>query len=383
MSVARGTRYLEETKQRQQEGLKARTEARIVKLKLTDLEARITDLERFKREIERKSTARSLPCGSAYLFNCILLFLFSSYLSMSLRRPFIAPRSTKTKKACSQTQSEKDKDVTSPMTTGIANEGEGYDQTPISEWRVSDDEEDLVPITQLLATDKQQVAVHRKDNSEWGKRMEKQLAQIERRQQAKERGSKPTIIPIIPCESEATDMSKNGEVLTLSEFLLSEDKSEVENIFVKGHVNFGKKVAKFFGTVLYEGTVSEIIPRRRDFYYKVTYVDGDQEDMDEAELLYAMDLRKKKDNGQDISLEAEGEVELSGLSDDGSVYDSEEDKKALKEAKKKRHRSSEKEKGCSKKKRTTKKKWVVCPESVANIGGPASMLGKSMSRYKF
>jgi hypothetical protein len=91
MSVARGTRYLEETKQRQQEGLKARTEARIVKLKLTDLEARITDLERFKREIERKSTARSLPCGSAYLFNCLLLFLFlllSFYVfTSSLHRP--------------------------------------------------------------------------------------------------------------------------------------------------------------------------------------------------------------------------------------------------------------------------------------------------------
>ena len=255
---------------------------------------------------------------------------------MSLRRPFIAPRSTKTKKACSQTQSEKDKDVTSPMTTGIANEGEGYDQTPISEWRVSDDEEDLVPITQLLATDKQQVAVHRKDNSEWGKRMEKQLSQIERRQQAKERGSKPTIIPIIPCESEATDMSKNGEVLTLSEFLLSEDKSEVENIFVKGHVNLGKKVAKFFETVLYEGTVSEIIPRRRDFYYKVTYVDGDQEDMDEEELIYAMELEKKKDAGVELTNEVDSNDVLSGLSEEGSVYDSGEDRKALKEAKKKR-----------------------------------------------
>ena len=92
---------------------------------------------------------------------------------MSLRRPFIAPRSTRTKRQGSQTQSEKDKDVSSPMSTGIANNGEGYDQTPISEWGVSDDEEDLVPITKLIATDKQQVRGHRKDNSEWGKRMEK------------------------------------------------------------------------------------------------------------------------------------------------------------------------------------------------------------------
>jgi hypothetical protein len=86
------------------------------------------------------------------------------------------------------------------MSTGIANDGNGYDQTPISEWRVSDDEEDLVRITKLLATDKQQVRVHRKDNSEWGKRMEKQLGQIERRQQAKEGGCKPTVIPFSEIE---------------------------------------------------------------------------------------------------------------------------------------------------------------------------------------
>jgi hypothetical protein len=55
---------------------------------------------------------------------------------MSLHRPFIAPRSTRTKRQDSQTQSEKDKDVSSPISTGIANHGEGYDQTPISEWSV-------------------------------------------------------------------------------------------------------------------------------------------------------------------------------------------------------------------------------------------------------
>jgi hypothetical protein len=91
MSVARGTKYLEETKQRQQEGLKARTEARLVQLKLTDLEARISDLERFKQEIQRKATARSLPFGSAYLFSFLFLLLFlllSFYVfTSSLHRP--------------------------------------------------------------------------------------------------------------------------------------------------------------------------------------------------------------------------------------------------------------------------------------------------------
>jgi hypothetical protein len=76
MSVARGARYLEEARLRQQEGQRARTEARLAQLKLIELEERISDLERFKQEIQRKSTVRSLPFGSAYLFTFLLLFLF-------------------------------------------------------------------------------------------------------------------------------------------------------------------------------------------------------------------------------------------------------------------------------------------------------------------
>ncbi len=71
-------------------------------------------------------------------------------------------------------------------------------------------------------------------------------------------------------------------------------------------------------------------------YYKVTYGDGDQEDMDEGELIHAIALKEKKDSGQEIFDEAVVEEDLSGLSEEGSVYDSEEDKRALKEAKKKR-----------------------------------------------
>ncbi len=56
MSVARGRKYLEETKQRQQEGQKARTEARIVKLKLTDLKARISDLLSVRRPVSKLHT---------------------------------------------------------------------------------------------------------------------------------------------------------------------------------------------------------------------------------------------------------------------------------------------------------------------------------------
>jgi hypothetical protein len=83
---------------------------------------------------------------------CFLSFS-SSYLSMSLRRPFVAPRLIRTKRLEIQSQSDKDGDVSSPIKTGVANQEEGYDQTPISEWRVSDDEDDLVPISTLLVAD--------------------------------------------------------------------------------------------------------------------------------------------------------------------------------------------------------------------------------------
>ncbi len=92
-------------------------------------------------------------------------------------------------------------------------------------------------------------------------------------------------------------------------------------------------MAKFFETVCHVGYVTEVIPRRKGYFYKVTYDDGDQEDMDEEELIYAIELKQRKDRGEDISNEADV---LSGLSDEGSVYDSEEDRKALKESKKKR-----------------------------------------------
>ncbi len=71
---------------------------------------------------------------------------------------------------------------------------------------------------------------------------------------------------------------------------------------------------------------------------------------------------------------------MSGLSEEGSVYDSEEDIKALKEARKKRKAVVASAKNGSNKKRSNAKKWTVCPESVANVGGPDSMLGKSMAR---
>jgi hypothetical protein len=71
---------------------------------------------------------------------------------MSLRRPFVAPLSTRANRPVSQ--AKQDKLEISPLTTGKGNEEEGYNQTPISEWRGSDDEEDLIPVSQLLVKEK-------------------------------------------------------------------------------------------------------------------------------------------------------------------------------------------------------------------------------------
>ncbi len=65
-------------------------------------------------------------------------------------------------------------------------------------------------------------------------------------------------------------------------------------LFVKRHGNLGRDVAKFFETVLHVGNVTEVIPRRNGFHYKITYEDGDQEDMDKEELIYAIQLKQKK-----------------------------------------------------------------------------------------
>ncbi len=91
MAAARGRQHLEETKLRVQEGQRARTEARIVQLRLTELETRIADLERFRREGGSKSTARWLSFDYAFVSPSFLLCLFvvlSYYVfTSSLRAP--------------------------------------------------------------------------------------------------------------------------------------------------------------------------------------------------------------------------------------------------------------------------------------------------------
>jgi hypothetical protein len=72
---------------------------------------------------------------------------------MSLHRPFVAPRSNKS--TANKTMLENsDGEMSSPKKIGNNIAVERYDQSPISEWRVSDDEEDSVPISQVLGQTK-------------------------------------------------------------------------------------------------------------------------------------------------------------------------------------------------------------------------------------
>ena len=79
---------------------------------------------------------------------------------------------------------------------------------------------------------------------------------------------------------------------------------------------------------------------------------------------------------------------MSGLSEEGSVYDSEEDRKTLKEARKRRKAEAANANSGSKKQRNNASKRTVCPESVANDGDPDLiledfLLGTSTSRCGF
>jgi hypothetical protein len=142
---------------------------------------------------------------------------------MSLRRPFAPPRSTGNKSVGNKKRKDKEVESTkSPTTTGVGNQEEGYDQTPISEWRVSDDEEDLLPISKVLVAGKHKVRGHRKDNSEWGKRIKRQLGQIEKRQTTQAEAIMENVIPFMPglktmSAREADEVAKHGEVLRWSE----------------------------------------------------------------------------------------------------------------------------------------------------------------------
>jgi hypothetical protein len=76
MSVAAGKRYLEEAKLKAQEGQRVRTEARLVQLKLIQLESRIVELESLTDHFKNKPSFRCLPFVSTLLTTSFFLSLF-------------------------------------------------------------------------------------------------------------------------------------------------------------------------------------------------------------------------------------------------------------------------------------------------------------------
>ena len=132
-------------------------------------------------------------------------------------------------------------------------------------WSSSDSEGE----TQLVST------VHRKDNSEWGKRMEKELAAIEKRalektQLGNSEGSKET-------ESGQDSDDERPIVQTLNK-----DQPKF------GLLSIGTEVMKQFESGLFIGTVKGYF--KKEDLYKIEYSDGDIEDYDKAEYIYAYQL---------------------------------------------------------------------------------------------
>jgi hypothetical protein len=201
---------------------------------------------------------------------------------------------------------------------------------------------------------------HRKDNAEWGKRMERQLAQIEKKQISVETNEKITTVGTdrngkgvkLNSQREADEMARFGEVLRCSsdsegdeepitQSLLSLSKSKETivktNEETKGNTEFiGVKVARDFGK---QGVfLGEIVALEFDSgdeakehpFYVVRYTDGDQEDYDGNELSRALELYYKttqKGGGPAVNVHEcsseqsdDGNETISSGSDDEDNY---------------------------------------------------------------
>ena len=132
-------------------------------------------------------------------------------------------------------------------------------------WSSSDSEGE----TQLVST------VHRKDNSEWGKRMEKELAAIEKRALEK---TKPGNME----DNHETDIDQD-----------SDDDRPITQTLLRDQPNFGllsigTEVMKQFETGLFLGTVKGYF--KKEDLYKIEYSDGDIEDFNKEEYIRAYQL---------------------------------------------------------------------------------------------
>jgi hypothetical protein len=153
---------------------------------------------------------------------------------------------------------------------------------------------------------------HRKDNSEWGKRMEKELGQIEKRSEVAVQKTARRHIHL-DSDRETDEIRNPGDVITyvsespvditttiVVETAVANDKEEaLDTATVTSHIHndaVGKQIAKDFGKQgIFFGEVQSVEYDSDDAehmapFYVVVYTDGDKEDFNEQELAYGCEL---------------------------------------------------------------------------------------------
>jgi hypothetical protein len=136
--------------------------------------------------------------------------------------------------------------------------------------------------TQVFST------VHRKDNSAWGKRMEKELTAIEKRAADKTKLG----------NSEGSKQTESGQD--------SDDERPIVQTLDKGLPKFGllsigTEIMKQFESGLFVDTVKAY--DRKEDLYKIEYSDGDREEFDKEEFIYAYQLALEHGDDDEETIE--------------------------------------------------------------------------------
>ena len=162
--------------------------------------------------------------------------------------------------------------------------------------------------------------VHRKDNSEWGKTMEKKLEDMEKRKAFGSHGNVPLCQSPPSLKSVSDSSDSEGDDVPISATIRAV-KDKVETVMPEGEGAVGAGIARDFGKDLgvFKGQVAHVEAGRRRHVYHVKYDDGDSEDFDAEEYRYAYELRQALDNGTHVPASIENENELDGLSSDDGL----------------------------------------------------------------
>jgi len=148
---------------------------------------------------------------------------------------------------------------------------------------------------------------HRKDNAEWGKRMERQLAQIEKKQARVETTSDEDDVPIASIIAKTSETTAQTSKTTTH----NEDK-HLEAVGQRIAKDFGKQ-GVFFGSVIGVEYDSDDNAKEKPFYV-VQYTDGDKEDLNEEEYGFAHELCVQMD------LDATDDIDDESATDEEESY---------------------------------------------------------------